>query len=315
MKQSLAIILALFFCFMIVPSVQAIGLDYYRMELDISEDTSVGNIIAIKFDTPITHLDYQFDFNIYDLNVSANFDLATCETINHGRYSDVSCDFVGLTKEKNLFIMNFRTKNSVSRVDNKFQFNMNYPVSLPIKKAYIIIKLPENGVLAGEDVNESYSPEGAKILSDGKKILLYWEWNGLEAGETMQFSVLYDMPLTGGPLFNVIIVSLTMIIIFVMVGITFYIKKSTTKTAKNTEEIVSSVLNEDEKKVVEIIKEHGGETIQRNIVSETDFSKAKVSRIVKNLKDRNVLEVIPMGRKNKIKIVIELEKELGKEEE
>ena len=308
MKQSLAILLALFFCFMIVPSAEAIGLDYYRMELAILEDTSVSNIIAIKFDTPIYHLDYQFDFKIYDLNVSGNFDSVSCETIDKGRYSDVSCDFVGMTEEKNLFIMNFKTKNSVKRVDNKLQFNMNYPVSLPIKKAYIIIKLPENGVLAGEDVNESYSPDGAKILSDGKRILLYWEWNELDVGETMQFSVLYDMPLTGGPLFSVIIVSLTMIIILVMIGITFYIKKSTTKSVKHAEEIVSSVLNDDENKVVEIIKEHGGEIIQRNIVRETDFSKAKVSRIVKNLKERNILEVIPLGRKNKIKIVIDMEK-------
>ena len=132
--------------------------------------------------------------------------------------------------------------------------------------------------------------------------------NNLTVGETMQFSVLYTMPLTGGPLFNVIIVSLTMIIILVMIGITFYIKKSTTKTVKETAEIVSSVLNEDEKKVVDIVKNNKGEIIQRNIVRETDFSKAKVSRIVNNLKERNVLEIIPMGRKNKVKIKIDFEK-------
>ena len=201
-----------------------------------------------------------------------------------------------MTEEKNLFIMNYKTVNSVRRVDNKYQFTMNYPVSLPIDQAYIIIKLPENGVLAGENVTESYSPPDGNILTDGKKIMVYWERNGLAVGENLQFSVLYDMPITGGPLFNVIIVSLTLIIILVMVGITFYIKKS----VKNTADIVSSVLNEDEKKVTEIIKKNGGDVIQRNIVRETDFSKAKVSRIVKNLKDRNIVEVIPMGRKNRI---------------
>ena len=297
-------------CFTMIPDTAgAVGLEYYRIEMTISEDTSVDNTIAIKFDAPIYHLDYQFDFKIYDLNVSSNFDSATCETIDRGRYSDVSCDFVGMTEENNLFIMNYKTRNSVRRVDNRYQFTMNYPVSLPIGQAYIIIKLPENGILSGEDVNQSYSPEDGRILTDGKKIMVYWERSNLDVGENLQFSVLYDMPLTGGPLFNVIIVSLTMIIILVMIGITFYIKKSATKSVKGTAEIVSSVLNEDEKKVTEIIKSNGGEVIQRVIVRDTDFSKAKVSRIVKNLKDRNIVEVIPMGRKNKIRLKLSVEEE------
>ncbi len=310
MKQCYIMLLMLAVCFTVIPQgAHSVSLEYYRIEMLISEDTSVDNTIAIKFDDPVYHLDYQFDFKVYDLNVSASFDSVSCETIDRGRYSDVSCDFVGMTEEKNLFIMNYKTKNSVRRVDNKYQFTMNYPVSLPIDQAYIIIKLPENGVLAGENVTESYSPGDGKILTDGKKIMVYWERSDLSLGESLQFSVIYDMPLTGGPLFNVIIVSLTMIIILVMVGITFYIKKSATKSVKNTVDIVSSVLNEDEKKVTEIIKEHGGEVIQRNIVRETDFSKAKVSRIVKNLKDRNIVEVIPMGRKNKIKLKIAVEDE------
>ena len=150
MKQSKIVLLVLALCFILIPkAAEAVGLDYYRIELLINEDMSVDNIIAIKFDTPIYHLDYQFDFKIYDLNVSGNFDSVNCETIDKGRYSDVACDFVGMTEENNLFIMNFKTKSSVRRVDNKYQFTMNYPASLPIDKAYIIIKLPENGILAG----------------------------------------------------------------------------------------------------------------------------------------------------------------------
>ena len=187
MKQ-LIIVFALALCLvMITQTAQAIGLDYYRMELEINEDMSVENIIAIKFDKPIAHLDYQFDFRIHDLNSSSNFDGVMCETFDRDRGSLVSCNFFGMTTEKNLFIMNFKTNHGVQRVDNKYQFNMNYPVSLPIDKAFVIIKLPENGVLAGENVNESYSPQGGTLLSDGKRILVYWEMDNLTAGNTMQF--------------------------------------------------------------------------------------------------------------------------------
>ncbi len=103
MKQ-LIIPIMLLFCFILLPTVNALGLDYYRIEMNIREDTNVDNIIAIKFDNPVYHLDYRFDSRIYDLNVSSNFDSVVCETIDRERYSDVSCDFVGMTKEKNLFI-------------------------------------------------------------------------------------------------------------------------------------------------------------------------------------------------------------------
>ena len=47
--------------------------------------------------------------------------------------------------------------------------------------------------------------------------------------------------------------------------------------------------------------------MQKVLVRETDFSKAKVSRLVKSLSERGVLEVEPMGRTNKIKLKIEKE--------
>jgi uncharacterized membrane protein len=309
MKQSFAVILALAMCIIAMPSAAAVGLDYYKADVAIIDDVNVENTIVLKFDAPVYHLDYQFDFRIYELTTDASFDSASCKLVDNGRYSDVSCDFVGMTAEKNMFVMKFRTKSSITRVDNKYLFAMNYPVALPTKKALIFIKLPDKGILSGDNVTESFSPVGGNLVSDGKKIMVYWDMSDLNAGETIQFSVLYDLPITdGSSLFNVIIVSFTMIIIFVMMGVTFYVKKSAGKSIKQTADIVSSVLNDDEKKVIDIVKNGGGEIIQRVIVREPTFSKAKVSRIIKNLRERNILDVIPLGRTNKVRMKIDLEK-------
>ena len=59
--------------------------------------------------------------------------------------------------------------------------------------------------------------------------------------------------------------------------------------------------NEDEKKVVDVLKAHNGSVGQKIIVRETGFSKAKVSRLVNSLKERNVIIVEPIsGRENRI---------------
>jgi len=61
------------------------------------------------------------------------------------------------------------------------------------------------------------------------------------------------------------------------------------------------LLDKDEKKVLEIILREK-EIIQRKIVSSTNLSKTKVSRIISRLKERGIIEVEKRGRTNLIKL-------------
>jgi uncharacterized membrane protein len=84
-----------------------------------------------------------------------------------------------------------------------------------------------------------------------------------------------------------------------MVGIAFYMKRGR-KVAKR-EEVIESVLNKNERVVISVLNSHGGNAVQKALVKETDFSKAKVSRLVKNLKDRGIVEIEPVsGRENRV---------------
>ncbi len=61
------------------------------------------------------------------------------------------------------------------------------------------------------------------------------------------------------------------------------------------------LLNKDEKRVVDIIARNDGQVRQSVIVKESDYSKAKVSRLIKNLKERGVVDTDPIsGRENKV---------------
>jgi uncharacterized membrane protein len=62
-----------------------------------------------------------------------------------------------------------------------------------------------------------------------------------------------------------------------------------------------NMLKEDEKKVFEYLLENNN-VLQRDMMYELDFSKVKLSRILHNLEQKNILERISKGNSNKIRL-------------
>jgi uncharacterized membrane protein len=123
--------------------------------------------------------------------------------------------------------------------------------------------------------------------------MVHWERLDLNSDDSLQFSVMYTMPTV---LSSFLIVILTVIVIIVMVSLVVYIK-----SGRKPEEIVSSVLNKDEKILIDLLNKYGGNVVQKTLVRETDFSKAKVSRLVKGLRERGVIKIEPVsGRENRV---------------
>ena len=61
------------------------------------------------------------------------------------------------------------------------------------------------------------------------------------------------------------------------------------------------ILTDNERKIVEILLREKKEVNQRSIVRETDYSKSKVSRILRNLESRGLVERSRKGRTNMVK--------------
>lgn len=299
MKQFilLPVILVLLF----IPSVTAIGLEYYGIEDSIKGDMSIATSITLKFDNTINHLDYRLGYKIENLTATATFDDINCETIVLEEGSLISCDFSGMTKEKNHMELKFETNEGIEKVGDEYKFAVNYGINLPINRSYVLVKLPENAVLSRETVNMSFYPRDAAILTDGKHIMVAWEGNNLKMGDDLQFMVLYTLPFLDKGLQNVMIISITIIVILAMIIIVLYSRRN-----KSEMKIVNdkfSMLNKDEKVIVNILKERDGKAYQKVLVRESNFSKAKVSRLVKSLKERDVIDIEPVsGRENQIVI-------------
>ncbi len=283
-------------------SASALELEYYGIEATIDEDMVVSNSITFKFDSPVTHMDYNLGFRVYNLTWSSNFPFTSCR-INEGEAGNsISCDFTGMEKNKNTMTLKFKTDEGIEKISNKYRFAVNYGISVPVKRVFTIVQLPKNGILSEPVANESYYPSTGKTTTDGKHIMVYWNIENITQTDNLEFSVLYIMPGIIDNISNYIIVVLTVIVIATMIGIAVYIRKtSAPKTTEGEMDVIASVLNREERKVIDILKKHGGSTGQKIIVREADFSKAKVSRLVKNLKERGIVDTEPIsGRENRI---------------
>jgi uncharacterized membrane protein len=280
-------------------SARGAELSYYGVESTINDDMTVKTILTLKFAQPVNSSEFLLDYRAFNLSTQADFDSAQCSLSDEGSKSRISCNFTGMSESKKLLTLTFFTRDGIKVLQNRGNFTSDYGISMPASVAFIIIKIPKNTVLSEEPANQSYSPNNGKILTDGKLIMVYWEKDNVTADD-LKFSVSYSIPSAAAGFSNLFVVSIAGIVIISMIAVAIYVRRGD-GLGKITAEVVTSVLNTDEKKVVDILAKHGGKSGQKIIVRESDFSKAKVSRLVKNLKDRGVVDIEPIsGRENRI---------------
>lgn len=86
-------------------------------------------------------------------------------------------------------------------------------------------------------------------------------------------------------------------LISIVVLFAIYLYKRRNKPGKPKKKIRS-----DEQIILDLIKENDGEIYQKEIVEQTDFSKAKVSNLLKRLDEKDEIKKIQRGRKNLIRL-------------
>jgi len=82
------------------------------------------------------------------------------------------------------------------------------------------------------------------------------------------------------------------------------------KTIKKNLEVIYSILNKDEEKVLEELIKNQGEIKQSKISKK--YGKIKAHRLLKKLQEKKIINIKKLGRSNKIKLKEGLMKELVK---
>jgi uncharacterized membrane protein len=162
------------------------------------------------------------------------------------------------------------------------------------------VRLQRGSVLADEtDLRgglKPFEPEFGEQSSDGRFIFITWNVVNPAIDQTLDVSVVYEslgLPNPDENIFFILVIAV-LIIAFSVLAYRF--------TRRQPIQDVLPILTEAERKVMEILLREKGSVDQRVVVKETDFSKAKVSRVIQDLSQRGLVEKISKGRKNLIKL-------------
>ncbi len=224
-------------------------------------------------------------YNVYGVRAEAGGRNVQCSLSENAVGSSIICNGVN---SKNI-VITFHSNNLVTPNNGVYLFRFGIPITDLINQTYVKVDLPKGYIISGR-VNDSYYPPSGVIGSSGRTIYVSWNMTRPQIGEYLRFYVYYE-PASKTNFIYIIAAFLALAILVVVI----YISRSRSK-------MILTALSSDEKRVMEMILKNKN-IYQRDIVRETGFSKAKVSRILKTFEERGLIKRERRGRKSKIKLV------------
>lgn len=280
-KGSLATATAFLALLFILPICFAQSIDSYAVKFTVigsktvaSYEINLSEAAVIQFELPLDAeaIDIYIDGkkqNISDISRAKILQLSASRSI---KISYVTEKFVEQGK-KNYFL-----------TDISFPLNVN---SLDIE-----LILPTGAVL---DAPSSAWPAPSQITSDGQHIILNWEGTNLKKDSSFAIFVIFRKSSTLNWL-NWFFLAIGIVAIFA-VAFFFFISR------KKVKKEIDKHLLDSERMIISCLRKAKGELWQKQLQIKTGFSKAKLSRTIRNLETRGLIKKLPYGNTNKIRIV------------
>ena len=202
--------------------------------------------------------------------------------------------------------MGFSMPGVVTQYEDKSILTLSYIPEVDISNFKFTVRLPPGSTLAsevektGESISAVY-PVPSRIYSDGKRIIVEWSREELSAHEDFRIFLMYTtidlnggLPLTAG------------IVVGIIIGVSAAFYYYRTRPVKGGE-IAGLVLEEDEKKIYDLLISGDNEILQDDIAKSTDFSRSKISKLVRRLEEKGIIKKVPYRKTNRLL----LKKEFG----
>lgn len=174
----------------------------------------------------------------------------------------------------------------------------------PTDRTSLTLTLPEGFGLVSSDT--PYTPDDAEEGSDGRRISLQWSNDDVSTGETIQYSATYEELQVFDQIPSWILAGILLFLILSAGAAALYARDTDNGNGKKTIASIFPVLKDDEQLVVRYIIDQGGEVEQRDIVENVSYSKAKISKLLSDLEERNLVEKQKQGRVNIVKLAREV---------
>lgn len=205
--------------------------------------------------------------------------------------SDIQCE--APQKENVTVKLDFTATNLVEKRNGYSLFQYSHSVYRPTDNYMLTVILPENSKIADgtNRSEETVIPTSAEIDDSGSRKTITWDMQP-RLGQVLSFRTIYEENSAQNNAENSFPYTLLALIILAGLIAAYILSQG--------EEEETVELESDEQKVVDIIKENDGEMLQKDVVSESEYSKAKISGVVSSLVEKEVLTKEKEGRSNKL---------------
>ena len=262
----------------------------------------VDNTIVVEVDA----LFNESETGIYSFELPADYDALSVYVDSKPVSPNVTGNLLEIELNKNSKIrFNYITEEFI----DKTNFLMNMKLDFDVDNLVVKLVLPEGASLKkpikeSDLTSGSIYPKPTKATTDGRSLIFYWLVKDFKQGDEISVFTQIEPRRNISGLFV-----LFAGIILIITGIFFYIIKKKPKAkvriAKpkarvivRKEDLVEKHLKPDEEQIINVLKKREGRCEQGTLRVVTGFSKATLSRLLKELEDRKVIYKEKRGKKN-----------------
>lgn len=258
-----------------------VDLQDYNVEKEIRFTELTSNRMTYITNHPVNNLEVQIEG-----------EPTQCNYEDTGLGAEISCqtDYY----ENFTATINYNTAGLITPRESASIFRYSQNIYRPTDQYNFKVILPEGtGLLDQENVSTPViEPDFGEVGSEGRRIHVEWSQDP-ELGETISFQAVYENLNTDFR--NIILLIVAMIL---AAGSIRYFKNY--RSSSQATSVIDS-LSEDQREVVELLKQEES-MLQKDIVDSSKYSKAKISGLVSELEDLDLIEKEKEGRSNRIKL-------------
>ncbi len=272
--------------------------------LSIVSATSIDNgLTTAVMDGEIVHVTSKYTLtngNDEGLRIRVPSDVVSVKADFDNR--EIACSlensiaYCGETKSsEQVFTINYATESVIKQLGNKVVFKFDEELPFRALEHSFVLKLPIGSVIP-EGSDFFLTPKPDQIVSDGRRIMIVWKASN--ASSISVSAVTEQIPANFVPILLVVLLAA-----FAGAFISWrFLSARKKKKVKKQKKLVPAFV-ENEKIIVDLLKKAlNSELWQKQLLKDSGFSKAKLSRLVRNLEQRGVVAKTVYGNTNKISL-------------
>lgn len=293
-STSMKRIIIIFFALILLVNVSAaLDVNTYQTNFNIVGNKVVVEVELILNETTTGVLDFDLpeDYRALSLyidsepvppSISNNLLNVELKEASNVSFNYLTQEFI----DKTNFLMNMKSGFDVDTFTVKLLLSEGDSLKKPIKE--------------GDISSGSIYPAPTRATTDGRSLIFYWVKIDMKKGD--ELSVFAQIEPRTNYIWLILFLVIILIVALVLIAYLFKLskKKPKTRIVVKKEDMLEKHLKEDEEQIFNILKRKEGSCEQGTLRVITGFSKATLSRILKEMEDRKMIYKEKRGKKNLI---------------